>query len=340
MARILFVDATTGLETVFDLGRRGRGGMVASLFKVSDYLARKGHDVTVLSDIKCTGVTPDGVKWLHETWGQYDALVCNRGVGDGYPQIDAKRRILWTHDLPHSGFIPNPKTIRGFDRTVFMSRYAERIWRTFYKDIGRSVIIPNGVDRGLFFDRGKVKDYLIYASAPNRGLEWLPFIQDAVQTRIGRKVHLVAYSNLAKLHPKEGKDTFDYKSIEESDVNLRDPVPQRKLAEELGKAVGLVMPSDYPEICSNVILQALASSTPVFTTGGLGYVDEWVKHGKNGFTTRFGPWDYMTYQVEFIRNLVDYLGSNELQRKVQDRAALTRVWNWDQVGAAWHRLVR
>jgi len=337
--RYLFIDASTRLETIHDLERRGRGGMVSSLFKVTDFLSARGHDVTVVSDIKHDGVTKFGTKWLHEPWGEYDALVANRGTGAGYPAVKARKRVLWTHDLPHSGFIPNPKTIRAFDYTVFMSRYAERVWRAFYKHIGRSVLIPNGVDRRLFFDRGKEADLLLYASAPNRGLERLPLIHDAVQTRLGRPVTLRAFSNLAILHPGEVDEGFDYKSVAESGVDLLDPVPQQDLAYQLGRAVGLLMPSAMPEICSNILLQALASGTPVFTTGGLGFVDEWVTHRKNGMLTRFGPWDYMIYTVETVRNLVEYLDNPRLQKRMQRRAEETALWNWIDVGKAWERLL-
>src|SRR3990167_10438182 len=148
--------------------------MVSSLFKISDYLSSVGHQVFVLSDIQSAGKTRAGMIWTHEYYGQYDYLICNRGTHDGYPDIKARRRILWTHDLPHNGFIPEPKTIKAFAATVFMSQYAERIWRAFYPTIGRSFMIPNGVDKTLFFPRPKLPGFLIFASAPNRGLKKLP----------------------------------------------------------------------------------------------------------------------------------------------------------------------
>src|SRR2546421_8095257 len=273
--RILFVDHSTCLKTVVDLARTARGGMVASLFQVSDYLARQGHDVTVWSDIESAGATRAGTKWLKETWGEYDALICNRGVSDGYPQIQARQRFLWTHDLPHAGFIPDPQTIKGFACTVFMSRYAERIWRAFYRDIGRSVLIPNGVDCTVFFPRYKDRNYLIYASAPNRGLERLPLILDSLRAAMEKPLRLFAFSRLSVLHPNEGADTFDYEAIRASNVQLRDPLPQRDFANELGQAGLMILPSAYPEICSNIILQALASGVPIVTTWELGSAPEW-----------------------------------------------------------------
>lgn len=338
--RVLFVDRSTRLETVSDLAAKARGGMVASLFQVSDYLARE-CDVTVLSDIREPGITPAGAAWVNVPSGAYDVLVANRGVGSGYADIPARRRILWTHDLPHNGFIPEPKTIKAFACTVFMSRYAERVWRTFYRDIGQSEIIPNGVDRELFRPGPKDFGSLIYASAPNRGLDKLPLIFDAIRTRVAKPVRMVAYSNLAALHPGEiGKgDEFDYQSIRESAVELRDPIPQAQLAAELGKAGLMILPSGYPEICSNIVLQALACGVPIVTTGSLGATPEWVNR-HNGRLTEFGPQDYMVHTVEIVRHAVDILEDEKLHRRLIRGAQESPVQTWEEIGTRWSKLLR
>jgi glycosyltransferase involved in cell wall biosynthesis len=232
----LFPRPFNKLETVHDLETRPRGGMVSSLFKVSDYLSQRGHDVWVLSDVKQGGTTSHGTNWVG-WWpddAQCDVLVCNRGI-NGF-DLQAKHRVLWTHDLPHAGFYPEPKNAKAFSATVFMSKYAERIWRYYYKDIGRSFLIPNGVDKDVFYPREKDLNYLIYASAPNRGLKRLPFIFDCI-SEVKPSVYMRAYSNLSKLHPGEEEEyEKDYEEVKQSKVTLCDPIPQSSLAEELGKA--------------------------------------------------------------------------------------------------------
>lgn len=337
--RLLFVDRSTRLNTVSDLRTRPRGGMVSSLFEVTDYLSRE-HDVTVFSDIENEGITKAGTKWLREAFGQYDVLVANRGIGSGFDYIDAKARVLWTHDLPHNGFIPEPKRIKAFDCTVFMSRYAERVWRTFYRDIGRSVIIPNGVS-AIFHPREKEHDTLIYASAPNRGLENLPLILDAIRSRVGREVRLRAFSNLSSLHPNEvGKgDTFDYQPVKDSAVELMDPVPQADLAGFMGQAGLMILPTGYPEICSNIVLQSLKSGTPIITTGGLGATPEWVKHRENGMLTTTQPADYMVHTVEMVRNAVEVLENRRLHERLIRTAARAPIFSWQEIGKTWERLL-
>jgi glycosyltransferase involved in cell wall biosynthesis len=343
--RLLFVDASTKLQTVRDLESRPRGGMVSSLFKVTDYLASRGHKVFVLSDIESAGKTQAGTHWIHEPVGQFDVLVANRGVGIGYPGINAKARVLWTHDLPHSGFIPDPKIIRGFACTVFMSDYAEGIWRTYWPDIGHSTIIPNGVDKELFKPRDKDLGYLIYFSHPMRGLKRLPLIAEVIDAKANRHIKFVAFSNAKLQYPNEvdsdrdHEDPIDYPDDAKGVLKIRDPLQQARLAEEVGRAGLCVMPTGYPEICSNVILQCMASGTPLITTGGLGSVGEWVKHRKNGMLTKYRISDYMVHTVEMARNAIEVLNDERLHRKLIRGASKTRVLSWSEVGAKWEKVL-
>jgi len=235
----------------------------------------------------------------------------------------------------------------AFDATVFMSRYAERVWRTFYRTIGKSFQIPNGIDQTVFYpDDYKDLDYLIYASAPNRGLKRLPLLFEAIQSRTRQSVHMTAFSNLAAQHPNECREGNDdgfqevYKTVEESAVTLRKPIPQHELAGELGKAGLMILPTDYPEICSNIVLQSLASGTPIITTGYLGSACEWIKHGKNGMLTTYHPVDYMVYQLEIVRNAVQVLNDEKLHRKMMRNAANTNILTWEEVATAWNKMLR
>jgi glycosyltransferase involved in cell wall biosynthesis len=351
---VLFIDTSTKLDTVTDLETRARGGMINSLITLSGLLSDMGHSVTVASDIKKGGKTLDGVWWPVSTCDltgySWDVMICNRGIGDGFPHIRAKRRVLWTHDLPHNGFIEFPKMMQAFAATIFMSRYAESVWRTFYRTIGRSFQIPNGVDKSTFYPRPeKDYNYLIYASAPNRGLKRLPLILDAIRTRLTQNVYMRAFSNLAILHPNEvdSKDNgngdgfeMEYQSIRESAVELHDPLPKYKIAQEIGRAGAMIIPTDYPEICSNIILQSLASGTPVITTGNLGSAAEWITHGRNGMLTQFHPVDYMVYQVEMVRNAVEILSDRGQHLRMVKKTSNTRIHSWEEIASKWDRMLK
>jgi len=210
MSRILFIDFSTGLNSLDDYATKAVGGRVGSLFEVPNALSQLGHEVAVLADIGKPGQSAAGVYWYSKNMipaafldEQWDVLVANRSVADGYPNCPAQKRILWTHDLPHPGFIKNPDTAKYF-HTVFMSRYAEWVWRLHYPTIGKSTIIPNGVDRDLFRPGEKDLERIVFISNPNRGLHRLPVIAQSVNGKLGRDLRWEAYSNQAILHPMEG----------------------------------------------------------------------------------------------------------------------------------------
>lgn len=347
--KILFLDLSTRLESFADLKTRARGGMISSLVRVPDELAKRGHEVFVLSDVKDDGKTAAGTIWCAKDGGcwlkgyDWDFLVLNRGVSEGYSGLNAKHRILWTHDLPHNGFIPEPKIMNVFSGVVVMSDYANRIWRSFYKTIKDTFYIPNGVDKEVFYPREKDLSYMIFGSAPNRGLKRLELIYDAVKTRIKTPVKMKAFSNVKIMHPNEAEFNdyaADYERIDKTGIEMCDPLPQHEYADEIGKAGLMILPTDYPEICSNNILQSLASGTPVITTGNLGSAGEWIKHKQSGMLTDFHVHDYMIHTVEMVRNTVEVLENERLHKKMIKKAQKTNILTWEQVGERWENMFR
>ena len=339
--RILFVDHTTKLTSLDDL-KKPRGGMVTSLSIVTEGLQKSGHNVYVWGGLEET--SESGVCWTKDPINKADIIVFNRGMADGHPELGPGKRILWAHDLPHIGFCPNPQRMNSLTCLVSMSQYADRVWREMFDYKGKSVIIPNGVS-DIFKPRPKEIGYMIYASAPNRGLWRLPLIFDAIKSRAKiSSIRLHAYSNMRTLHPNEIKETednyeLDYSTCEEVGIRRLDPIPQSELAVELGTAGLMILPTNYPEICSNIILQSIACGTPVITTGQIGSVPEWLKHRKNAMLTTYAPRDYMVYQKQIIMNACEVLGNTRLWRKLRQGAERTRILSWDDVVGRWVKMV-
>lgn len=353
--RVLFIDFGTSLESLADYTTKAQGGRVGSLLEVPNALSQLGHEVAVLSDIKKPGTTPEGVYWyshrmipiafLEKEW---DFLVANRGIADGYPYCLAKRRILWTHDLPHPGFIKDPRLMQHF-HTVFMSRYAERVWRIHYPLIGKSSIISNGVDRGIFYSLGNTERKLkriVYISSPNRGLHRLPAIAEVVNEKLGKPLEWIAYSNQKILHPMEGdcnnegaNDNWGSLDVEGAPITLKDPVTRQEIADVLRSSGMMVVPTGYPEICSNATLQALACGVPV-VTAGIGSAGEWIKSGWNGYLTKTVLSDYMVYLVEMARAVYKIVSNPFLQTKMCNNAAATKIYSWQEIGAQWEKMLK
>lgn len=331
--------------------------MVSSLFLVPFALSKLNNQCSVWSDIQTGGNVAD-VRWytveeyhavIRQEW---DAVVFNRGIGNGYPEIKAGKRVLWTHDLVHGNHAPFPNLLKSLSATVFMSRYAERIWRTYYPQIGRSFLIPNGVDKELFYPRDKDLNYMIFMSAPNRGLDKLGIIYDAVKTKFP-SIRLRAFSNMDVMHPgdREAKGYIPHEDmgspfgtkwqpLGESGVEISDPLPQPQIAVEVGKAGLMVLPTGYPEICSNSILQSLASGTPVVTTGNLGSACEWIKSGWNGGLTTTHLEDYAVCLMEIMRWCIKILGNRKLHINMIRNARKTKgIYTWDEIGLLWNKML-
>ena len=346
--KLLFVDHTTKLGGIDDLERQARGGMVSSLFYVTDRLAARGFEVVVWGTLDAA--TTAGVRWTTEPEDDAAAIIFNRGMADGHPALGSGHRFLWAHDLPHIGFCPDPRRMRSLTGLVSMSQYADRVWRAMFDYAGRSTVIPNGVEKQLFKPAAH-KDHglLLYASAPNRGLWRLPLIYDAIKSRhAGYQTRFHAYSNMRTQHPGEIRETednyeLDYSTCEEVGIRRMDPIPQADLAIEMGKAGMMILPTNYPEICSNIVLQSLCCETPVITTGLIGSTGEWLEHDKNALLTKYAPRDYMVYQKEVIMYALEALGSTKLWKKLQRGArktARTQILSWDDVADRWAKMVR
>ena len=343
--KILFVDSNTHLKTLDDLKTQARGGMVSSLLIVTDGLSRKGHDVHVWGN-DFDAVSDSGVTWHKKpTVTNADAIVFNRGLGSGEPALGTGKRFLWTHDLPHAGHVKDHKFLNMLTCMVSMSRFGDRIWRDMFDYKGRSVIIPNGVNKDLF-KPSEIKDpkYLIYASAPNRGLWRLPLIFDAIKNHVPG-VRMRAYSNMKTLHPGEAKENeanyeLDYGSCEEAGIERLDPIPQHELAEELGCAGLMILPTNYPEICSNAILQSLSCGTPVITAGSIGSAPEWLRHKKNSILTTYQARDYMVFQRQIIKGAVSVLSHRPTHLRMMKEAAKTKILSWGAVIEKWDAMVR
>ena len=103
----------------------------------------------------------------------------------------------------------------------------------------------------------------------------------------------------------------------------------------------MILPTSYPEICSNTILQSLASGTPIITTGNLGSADEWVVHEFNGWLTKFQVHDYMIHTLEMVRGATRILDNEKLHRKMIKRCLRTRhIYSWQEIGEKWDKMFR
>ena len=117
------------------------------------------------------------------------------------------------------------------------------------------------------------------------------------------------------------------------------PVSQEVLATILRKAWCLLMPNNYPEICSNLLLQARASGCPVVTTN-IGASEEFIKNEVTGLmNTKFAPHDNYSWVVEYAR-LVCKLATNKPLHEFISKNAPEGVKSWNEIGEEWNELLK
>lgn len=344
--RVVFADATDG----FDPSRKDTkacGGILTSLAVIPRYLAKQGIQVVVKSTFKekceIDGVVyePIGHKEKLPPW---DVLVVNRN-GINLPLVryahSIKSRVVWwLHDIVDMRYLAD-SAFREVDKIVALSHYCKTSYSRFY-DLpeDRFEIIPNGVDKSVFYP-GKYEERkprrMVMASALIKG--FIPIAD--TWTNVKRQfpdAELLIYSSQG-LHDKE--DTPVYKAflheMEELGAKVQNPVPQAILAEKMRSAGCLLMANSYPEICSNLLLQAQACGLPVITSN-IGSAGEFIRNGETGILTDFYPHDMWLWMKCYAESVVKLFKDGDQQKRISEDSPKD-VLDWDTVGGLWYELL-
>lgn len=344
--RVLFADATTGFSPTRK-DEKPCGGIITSLSIIPKYLASKGMDVTVKSSFS-ENKEVDGVKYvpisLKEKLPKWDVLVVNRN-GINLPLVRyahsiGSKVVWWLHDIVDMRYLED-SAYTEVDHIVALSNYCKTSYAKFYDIPGsRFVVIPNGVDKAVFYP-GKYEDRklqrMILASAPIKG--FVPV--EVTWTNVKRhfpNAELLIYSNQS-LHDKENSNSHAafLQGMEELGAKVQSPIPQTILADKMRGAGALLMPNSYPEICSNLLLQAQACGLPVIASN-IGSAGEFIKNGETGIITDEYPHDMWLWMKSYAESAVKLFQNPEKQKQISE-ASPRDVLSWEEIGRKWHELV-
>ncbi len=114
------------------------------------------------------------------------------------------------------------------------------------------------------------------------------------------------------------------------------PTTQKVLAHLMRKAWALLMPNTYPEICSNLLLQARACGLPVVASH-IGANPEFLDKG-GLLTQKWAPHDIHSWTVEYAREACRLQQDPVLHKKLSEEAP-QGVLSWDEIGGKWHELI-
>ena len=343
--RVLFVDLTEGHNPHLS-SEKPTGGTLTSLTYVPKYLASIGHEVYVRSTYGMTEDVDD-VHYIKDDISipRWEVLVLNRNVLPNNLIEESKRIgakiIWWLHDIVDTRYLMNDN-FKYVDHIVALSKYCRNTYSKFYgiKE-DKFSIIPNGIDEKLFYSETYEKrdpNLYITASALIKG--YIPL--DLTYTNLQRhnpNLDFRIYSNqsLHGFKNTTGQTEFLDK-MAAAGAHIYSPLTPTTLAKVMRQAWCLLMPNSYPEICSNLLLQARACGLPIISSN-IGANPEFITHGKTGILTiDFNPHDIHSWKAEFAGLACRLYLDKELHKTIADQTSKD-VPTWGNVGDAWNKLI-
>lgn len=339
--RVLFSDATDN-HNPKEIQTRPTGGILTSLTLIPKYLASLGHEVYVFSEYGKNEVI-DGVHYVEPNTNipKWDVAVFNRNVLPEdfvkYSKSIGAKNIWWLHDVVQLTYLPDA-TYKTIDKIVALSDYCRETYSDFYSiPKEKFVVIPNGVDKTLWFPgpyESRDPRLWIMASAPIKGMLPVPSLYDNLKRHMP-ELDFRLFSNQS-LHGKPNQPEHDsfLRHMAAKGARIQAPIPPRQLAELMRKAWCFVLPNSYPEICSNLLLQAQASGCPVLTSD-IGANPEFIRNWETGvMTTKFKPHDLHAWVLEYSRLGLKLLLNQEAHEKISINSS-QEPKTWDQIGRLW-----
>lgn len=318
------------------------GGILNSLTLIPEYLASKGHEVYVNSTYEKDEVI-NGVHYVKsgKAIGKWDVVVFNRNILPKdfiqYSHDIGAKVIWWLHDIVQLTYLKDD-AFRLVDKTIALSNYCKQTYTDFYDLKPESVVvIPNGVDSKLFYPAfiQRNKDLVITASALVKGFLPIPTVYDNLK-RHKLDLDFRIYSS-QKLHGLENnkEQQLFLDNMEKQGAHVYHPVSQEVLGHLLRQARCLLMPNSYPEICSNLLLQAQACGCPVVTSD-IGSAPEFIENGITGvYTSKYKPHDFFSWIVEYTNKVLDVVLDDNYNKKLSENAPRD-VKSWEQIGEIWN----
>lgn len=341
MAKLLFVDGTAAFEPQ-RLSTKPTGGICTSLTLVPQYLASRGHEVYVVSvheeELFLSGVyyTRDRDKFADPDVVIFNRNTITNAAVDCFPE---SRIVLWLHDICDPRYFPDSGFTRA-DCVVALSRYNMETYADFYGiPEDKFIVIPNGVDKSVFYEGKKERNpnLFIVATAPIKGLEPVDyFYMNMLRHNPDLELRLYCSQSLHDL--EDGDSTKRLLSgLAAKGVKVLDPIPQKELADVMREAYAMLMPSSYPENCSNLLLQARACGLPVIATN-IGANPEFIEHNVTGLLTKTIPSDKFYWWYDFTR-LAVRLWLNRSVHSYISKHAPENISTWNEIGARWNELL-
>lgn len=279
---------------------------------------------------------------LKDEVSKLDVVVFNRNVlnRDLVRQAMATgaQMVWWLHDVVDHRYLMDD-AFKQIPHIVSLSNYCTKTYSEYYgipKE--RFIVIPNGVDKKIFWPgdyKRRNKNLFVCAAAPIKGMKPLAFTFRNVRRHLP-EAELRVYSSQG-LHDLKDDAIVSHwmDELRNEKASILEPIPQDELADVFREAWALLMPNSYPEICSNLILQARACGLPIVTSP-VGSIPEFVESEKTGLVTQSYPHDLYFWWADFAKLTMDLCTKPDLHKRISELAPIS-IKGWDEIGHFWHR---
>lgn len=310
------------------LNERPLGGTETALIRVSEILSERGHDVYVFTKAK-EPLPSKPSYYFHGKlldFGTYDLLIVIQDWNALFYGASFKKAFFWTGDgwdqYVNYG-LGDKRVVRKIDKFLAVSNWqAEELSKRSGFPIEKTTVIGNGVHLPYFEgNEERVRKRLIFASAPYRGLRFVPEIFNQLKKN-HPEVELHVFAGMSVYDtdkPYQGPEVAEAQRLGEilktiPGVTVHGNVLQKQLAREMMKSSVLIYPNSVFETCCIVALEAQAAGCPI-VAGKNSALPESV--GDNGVLVegQVGSPDYMN---RFISEVDKFLSDDQYWQKVSD----------------------
>jgi glycosyltransferase involved in cell wall biosynthesis len=302
-----------------DYEGKGVGGSEASLILLCRHLAILGHQVEVFSHTTQEGIL-SGVRYVNisrfDHQQIFDVAILFRSTFLGFAAVQARRRVFWTTDLDFSDW---DRWIFPFVDVVFtLSEFHNGFLKEHYpcfKD-KKTVTLGLGIAANEY-EQVPIKsgNELIFCSVPERGLEFLRQIFDAVHADVTNAVlHITSDYSLWGRSP--GTDRFRQMFSHVPGVIYHGKVSRECLVQLQYQSKLMVYPCTYPEGFCLAALECMAAGAVPVTTNGYA-----LSTTVNGFgVLNNGTPGKEDYDERFVAAVVRLLTFDDERCALADRA--------------------
>ena len=356
--RIAFADISHLSFNAQSVDDQPLGGAHSAACYLARTLARRGHDIFLLTHAPTSGVFA-GVRCL--SWNstppsalrafQFDVFVCLHGIGTAVQLRSAvgpaTRMALWTQhsfDQPAVQFLHRIDERKSFDDFVFVSNWQRaEFLRRFHLDPSRTHLLGNAVapafenqfpDHLPILPEKANPPIIAYTSTPYRGLEPLLEAFPAIRATVPG-VRLRVFSSMNVYQTPHDEDQAAYGELyqrcrETAGVEYIGSLPQPALAGEMRNVMALAYPNTFAETSCIAVLEAMASGCTVVSSA-LGALPE-----TTADFARLVSYDHgrQRYLSQFVEQVTDVLRKG-MGNDALAEALLRRQINYVNANATW-----